>query len=91
MSTAVQYSSPPRCAGISDGYWEYRLKPWDTCAGVLIAQEAGAAVTTMEGEPFSVFERSVVAAAPGVHEVSQFKIAVIISCGQKRQREYLCP
>jgi myo-inositol-1(or 4)-monophosphatase len=54
--------------GISDGYWEYRLKPWDTCAGVLIAQEAGAAVTTMEGEPFSVFERSVVAAAPGVHE-----------------------
>lgn len=26
-------------------------------------------MTTMEGEPFSVFERSVVAAAPGVHEV----------------------
>ena len=60
------------CAGISDGYWEYRLKPWDTCAGVLIAQEAGARVTTMEGEPFSVFERSVVAAAPGLHEVCCF-------------------
>jgi fructose-1,6-bisphosphatase/inositol monophosphatase family enzyme len=78
-STAAQHGSPPRCAGISDGYWEYRLKPWDTCAGVLIAQEAGAAVTTMEGEPFSVFERSVVAAAPGVHEVS--RTAVFISCG----------
>jgi myo-inositol-1(or 4)-monophosphatase len=54
--------------GIVDGYWEYRLKPWDVCAGVLIAQEAGAKVTTMEGEPFSVFDRSLLAAAPGMHE-----------------------
>ena len=37
-----------------DGYWEYRLKPWDVAAGVLIAEEAGALVTTMDGEPFSV-------------------------------------
>ena len=41
-------------AGIVDGYWEYRLKPWDVAAGVLIAEEAGARVTTMRGEPFSV-------------------------------------
>ena len=41
-------------AGIVDGYWEYRLKPWDVAAGVLIAEEAGALVTTMEGKPFSV-------------------------------------
>ena len=41
-------------AGIVDGYWEYRLKPWDVAAGVLIAEEAGALVTTMGGEPFSV-------------------------------------
>ncbi len=37
-----------------DGYWEYRLKPWDVAAGVLVAEEAGAHVTTMTGEPFSV-------------------------------------
>jgi len=41
-------------AGIVDGYWEYRLKPWDVAAGVLVAEEAGARVTTMTGEPFSV-------------------------------------
>lgn len=58
-----------RRAGIVDAYWEYRLKPWDVCAGVLIAREAGAVVTTMEGDPFSVFERSLLAAAPGLHEV----------------------
>ncbi|KAK9846510.1 hypothetical protein WJX81_005689 [Elliptochloris bilobata] len=53
--------------GIVDGYWEYRLKPWDLAAGVLIAEEAGALVTTMDGEPFSVFSRSVLAANEGVH------------------------
>lgn len=43
------------------------------CAGVLIAQEAGAVVTTMEGEPYTVFDRSLLAAAPGMHEVRSFK------------------
>ena len=46
-----------------------RLKPWDVCAGVLIAEEAGAVVTTMEGSPYSVFDRSLLAGAPGLHEV----------------------
>ena len=53
--------------GIVDGYWEYRLKPWDMAAGVIIAKEAGATITTMEGKPFSVFSRSVLAANPGIH------------------------
>ncbi len=30
-----------------DGYWEYRLKPWDMAAGVIIAQEAGAKIMQM--------------------------------------------
>lgn len=47
-------NAQPAGAGIADGYWEYRLKPWDVAAGVLIAEEAGARVTTMSGEPFSV-------------------------------------
>lgn len=32
-------------AGWLDGYWEYKLKPWDVAAGSLIAQEAGATLT----------------------------------------------
>lgn len=34
-------------AGLVDGYWEFRLKPWDMAAGLLIAEEAGATATTM--------------------------------------------
>ncbi|KAJ0975774.1 hypothetical protein J5N97_017739 [Dioscorea zingiberensis] len=31
--------------GIVEAYWEYRLKPWDMAAGVLIVEEAGGVVT----------------------------------------------
>ena len=31
--------------GRCDGYYEYSLKPWDICAGSLIARESGAKVT----------------------------------------------
>ena len=44
-----------------DGYWEYRLKPWDVCAGALIVEEAGGAVTTTDGLAFSPFARSILA------------------------------
>lgn len=43
--------------GVSDGFWEYRLKPWDCAAGVLMVQEAGGIVTTMTGSPYTVFHR----------------------------------
>jgi myo-inositol-1(or 4)-monophosphatase len=38
--------------GIVDAYWEYRLKPWDVAAGVVVLQEAGGRVTTMDGQPY---------------------------------------
>lgn len=55
-------------AGRFDGYWELSLKPWDLAAGVLIALEAGARVTSVTGgaecmsPPYSVL-----AAAPEIH------------------------
>ncbi|MBE0568008.1 MAG: inositol monophosphatase, partial [Krumholzibacteria bacterium] len=36
-------------AGKLDGYWEFRLRPWDTAAGTLIAREAGCRVTAADG------------------------------------------
>ncbi|XP_060192134.1 phosphatase IMPL1, chloroplastic-like isoform X1 [Lycium barbarum] len=45
--------------GIAEAYWEYRLKPWDMAAGVLIVEEAGGTVSCMDGGRFSVFDRSV--------------------------------
>jgi len=37
-------------AGRADGYLTFSIDPWDVAAGVLIAQEAGAKVTTFTGE-----------------------------------------
>ena len=44
-------------SGIAEAYWEYRLKPWDTSGGVLMVEEAGGTVTTMDGLAYSPFDR----------------------------------
>jgi myo-inositol-1(or 4)-monophosphatase len=54
-------------AGKLDGYWEWKLRPWDTAAGTLIAREAGAIVTTVDGQATPLPHASVLAAAPGLH------------------------
>nr|UAD82038.1 myo-inositol-phosphate phosphatase 1 [Trebouxia lynnae] len=54
--------------GVSDGFWEFRLKPWDCAAGVLMVQEAGGTVTTMTGDPYTVFHRTTLACTPGLHK-----------------------
>jgi len=55
-------------AGRLDGFWEIRLNPWDVAAGALIAQEAGALVTNVRGDPdFIGKPQSVLAANPALH------------------------
>ena len=54
-------------AGRFDGYWEARLKPWDLAAGILIAREAGAVVTDLEGGDRMLESGDVLAAAPALH------------------------
>ncbi len=39
-------------SGRIDGFWEWKLKPWDTSAGALIVTEAGGRVSDFEGKPF---------------------------------------
>jgi myo-inositol-1(or 4)-monophosphatase len=56
-------------AGRFDGYWELSLKPWDLCAGALVAMEAGATVTDARGETnFFHPPLSVLAANPVLYE-----------------------
>lgn len=38
-------------AGRLDGYWDIQVNIWDIAAGVLIVQEAGGAITGMDGDP----------------------------------------
>jgi len=56
-------------AGRFDGYWEFSLKPWDVAAAGLIAHEAGARVTAMDGAADYLFPpQSVVFSTPGIYD-----------------------
>lgn len=55
-------------AGRFDGYWEMSVSPWDIAAGGLIALEAGATVTKVDGQAdFITPPCSALAAPPGLH------------------------
>ncbi len=55
-------------AGRFDGFWEISLKPWDVAAGGLIAEEAGAKVTNVNGgSDYLSSPQSIVAATPAIH------------------------
>ena len=41
-------------AGRLDGYWEFKIRSWDLAAAWVIAAEAGARLTTMEGVPLQM-------------------------------------
>ena len=53
-------------AGRFDGFWELRLKPWDVAAGILLAREAGAAVTDVDGGEGMLESGDIVAASPAL-------------------------
>ena len=56
-------------AGRFDAFWELRLNAWDIAAGGLIAQEAGAKVTAVDGSPdYISAPQSILAAAPGIYQ-----------------------
>lgn len=54
-------------AGRLDGFWELRLAPWDSCAGILLIREAGGVVTDLTGRPIGVEHTPVVAGNPAIH------------------------
>jgi myo-inositol-1(or 4)-monophosphatase len=55
-------------AGRFDGYWELSLKPWDFAAGALLAAEAGAMITKMDGQgDIMTPPWSLLAAPPSLH------------------------
>jgi myo-inositol-1(or 4)-monophosphatase len=53
-------------SGRFDGFWELGLKPWDVAAGIVIAREAGAAVTDVGGGAAMLESGDIVAAAPAL-------------------------
>lgn len=54
-------------AGRYDGFWEFRLKPWDLAGGVLLVQEAGGVVTDFHGEQDYWHSGNIVAGNMRIH------------------------
>ena len=55
-------------AGVFDGFFEFRLAPWDVAAGALLIEEAGGQITDFDGGKGYLERGNVVAGAPGVAE-----------------------
>lgn len=53
--------------GRFDGFWEIKLKPWDTAAAMLIIREAGGMVTDFNGGPFSMYSGETLASNGLIH------------------------
>jgi len=53
--------------GRFDGFWEWRLKPWDTAAGWLIVEEAGGRVTDFDGSRYDPWSPRILATNARVH------------------------
>src|SRR5436305_5551200 len=53
-------------AGVYDGFFEFRLSPWDIAAGIVLIREAGGQVTDLDGGQGFFRSGNVVAGGPGV-------------------------
>lgn len=62
-------------SGRLDAYWEFKLKPWDVCAGTLIVEEAGGLVTDVDGSPFQLRAGQILASNGRVHQELQRLLA----------------
>lgn len=55
-------------AGRLSGFWELRLGPWDLAAGALVVREAGGRLSRLDGQPFDVWQPTVVATNGRIHD-----------------------
>lgn len=54
-------------AGVYDGFFEFRLSPWDVAAGALLIEEAGGRISDLEGGRGHLARGNVLAGNPSVH------------------------
>ncbi|MFA5479847.1 MAG: inositol monophosphatase family protein [Candidatus Muiribacteriota bacterium] len=54
--------------GNYDFFWELKLNPWDMAAGILIAQEAGAIITKIDGSDFDLYGDSIIVSNKKLHQ-----------------------
>jgi len=54
--------------GRFEGFYEHKLNPWDSAAGVLILEEAGGKVTGFKGEDYSIYHPQILATNGLIHD-----------------------
>ena len=54
--------------GHVDGFWEFDLNPWDVAAGILIANQAGAQVSKLNGDKYSIYDKEVLVTNGHIHQ-----------------------
>lgn len=54
--------------GRLDGFWETKLSPWDTAAGIVLVREAGGRVSNLQGQPFDLSAGYILATNGLIHE-----------------------
>ncbi len=54
--------------GRFEGFWEQNLAPWDTAAGMVIAQEAGALISDFSNSPYFIEKKEILATNGLIHE-----------------------
>jgi myo-inositol-1(or 4)-monophosphatase len=54
-------------AGVFEGFFEFRLSPWDIAAGAVLIEEAGGRLTDFSGGTRFWEHGNIVAGSPGVH------------------------
>jgi len=53
--------------GRFDGFWELKLKAWDTAAGLLILEEAGGIASRLDGSPYDIHQPDLLASNGRIH------------------------
>ena len=62
-------------AGRLDGFWEEGLNAWDIAGGVLLVQEAGGRITSLDGGPFVLRSGRIIASNGLLHDQMRAVIA----------------
>ena len=66
--------------GRFDGFWEWKLQPWDTAAGVLIIREAGGTVTDFAARDFDLYGQQILASNGHVHAEMVEVLGEVLTC-----------
>ena len=67
MGSAALGLAYAACARL-DIYLHLSLSPWDLAAGILLVEEAGGAISELDGQPVSIQSKSVIATSKAIHD-----------------------